>query len=117
MAREPITPSTTRRSGLRKGLRRPATLSLAGNASQPATLCDVGLDGLSLHVAKPIAPGTRCSVSFEIPVGPQSATLRADIKTVYSSFSGAQGFRIGAVFVDLDAQSTALLREFSAPEA
>ena len=39
-----------------------------------------------------------------------------ELKTVCSSFCGAEGFKIGAVFAELDAGSAAALREFSGPE-
>lgn len=101
-----------RRSGRRTGLRRPCTLLLPGAESRLGMTVDVGLDGLSLYTAKPVAAGTRCELHFELP-GQPDASFRAAAKVVYSSYSGSQGFKIGAIFMGLDARTTAALLAFS----
>lgn len=78
---------------------------------------DVGTEGLSFHFARPIAPGTRCRISFDLPLTAHSMPIDAPIKTVYSSYCGADGFRIGAVFTALDPQCSAALLEFVTPDA
>lgn len=77
---------------------------------------DVGVDGLAFLCTKPITPGTRCRISFELPLDERRVTVSATLKTVYSSFCGATGFKIGAVFIEVDEASTAALREFSNPD-
>ena len=52
--------------------------------------------------ARPIAPGTRCNVVFEVPIGAELVAVTAKAKVVYSSYSAAGEFKIGAVFIDLD---------------
>ena len=74
---------------------------------------DLGVDGLCVLTAKPVASGTRCQVSFLLPLGAQEVAFSAAIKTLYSSDSGAEGFRIGAVFVALDADAGAALHSFA----
>jgi len=78
-----------------------------------ATTCDLSIDGLSFRTARPIAPGTRCDVSFELTLGDHHLPVQAVVKTIYSSFAGADGFVIGAVFTQVDPGSAAALAEFS----
>lgn len=106
-------PDAERRRGRRTGLRRPCMLQLSGAEQRPGMTVDVGVDGLSLYTAKPVAAGTRCEVRFELPVGEATQSFSAAAKVVYSSFSGPQGFKIGAIFVALDAQTTAALLAFA----
>lgn len=109
----PSAPVANRRACRRRGLRRACELVLPDKATRTATTLDVGVDGLSFLCAKPIAPGTRCRVSFELPLDARHAAISGLLKTIYSSFSGAAGFKIGAVFTELDADSAAALQEFS----
>ena len=105
-----------RRSNRRKGLRCVASLTLPDQSAQRATTMDVGMEGLSVLYARPVAPGTRCHVSFELPLGSRDVSVSAQIKTTYSSYCGAEGFRIGASFITLDPDSTAALAEFMASD-
>ena len=109
----PSAPIANRRACRRKGLCRVCELILPGQSTRAATTLDVGVDGLSFLCARPIAPGTRCRVSFEVPLDARHAAVSGLLKTVYSSFCGATGFKIGAVFTELDADSAAALHEFS----
>ncbi len=102
-----------RRRGRRTGLRRACTLQLSATEQRQGTTLDVGIDGLSLYTAKPVATGTRCEVQFELPRAASSYDLRAAAKVVYSSYSGAQGFKIGILFVALDAGTTEALLAFA----
>ncbi|MEW6705400.1 MAG: PilZ domain-containing protein [Pseudomonadota bacterium] len=102
-----------RRAHRRRGLRQPATLLLPGQQQREVMLCDLGLDGLSVMSSKPIAPGTRCELRFELPGPSQSFPVDAMAKTVYSSFVGADSFRIGLVFTDLPAAAQAAVAAFA----
>lgn len=113
MPAPPQQPTPIRRVSARKGLRCPLTLVLPDKIPRQGTACDLSSDGLSFRTARPIAPGTRCEVRFELTLGDRSVPVQAVIKTVYSSFGGAEGFRIGAVFTDVDPASVAALAEFS----
>ena len=94
-----------------------AILHLTDREPQKAVTTDVGMDGLSFYFAKPIAPGTRCRIEFELPMGAQSRPIASTIKTVYSSYCGPDGFRIGAIFAELDAQCNSALEEFTLMDA
>ena len=104
---------TERRRGRRTGLRRPCTLHLSGDEQRQGITFDVGVDGLSLYTAKPVAAGTRCEVQFELPGADAAQALRTAAKVVYSSYSGPQGFKIGIIFVALDARTAEALLKLS----
>ncbi len=104
---------TERRRGRRTGLRRPCTLHLSSGEQRQGMTIDVGVDGLSLYTAKPVAAGTRCELQFELPGAEAEQALRAAAKVVYSSYSGPQGFKIGAIFVALDPRTAEALLVFS----
>ena len=106
-------PGSNRRIHPRKVLRRPATVVLAGQPPRDAHTWDLGLDGMSLMSPKPIPPGTRCEVSFEVPVGDHSSSVTAPVKVLYCSFSGPDGFKVGTAFGDLDEECLDVVKEFS----
>ncbi len=110
----PSSPSN-RRASRRKGLRQACALVLPDGSARQATSSDVGVDGLSFHCARPISPGSACRISFELPLRERRVSVNGGVKVVYSSFSGAEGFKIGAMFTDLDEASTEALQEFSGP--
>jgi len=112
----PSAPVSNRRVSRRTGLRRPCELSLPGLVTRKAITSDIGIDGLSFVCANPIAPGTRCRISFELPLADRAVVVNGAVKTIYSSFCGADGFKIGAVFTELDDGASAALREFSATD-
>ena len=87
-----------RRSTRRKVLRQPGTLTLAGQTPRAVTVWDVGVDGLSVLSPRPVPPGSRCELDFELPDVGALAAVHVAGKTVYSSFMGAEGFRVGLVF-------------------
>lgn len=95
-------PGTNRRIHPRKVLRAPATVLVPGQPPRESRTWDLGRDGMSLMTSRPIAPGTRCEVSFELPVGGKVCPVTASVKVLYCSFSGPDGFKVGTVFGDLD---------------
>jgi hypothetical protein len=104
-----------RRSARRRVLRQPATLTLLpGNVSRSVTLWDLGLDGLSVLSPRPVPPGSRCELQFDLTAGGQSQQVNAAGKTVYSSYVGAEGFRIGLVFTRLPDDAAVLIERFAA---
>ncbi len=116
MPTPPLENEPNRRSNRRMGLRCTAALILPGREPQRATTADISVEGLSFHFGRPVAPGTRCQISFELPLGGRGVPVSAQIKTVYSSYCGAEGFRIGAVFVALDAACADALLALTAPQ-
>lgn len=104
-----------RRAARRRGLRQPATLILLpGRTSREVTLWDLGPDGLSLLSSRPVPPGSRCELRFELVLGGQAMPVHAAAKTVYSSYVGADGFRVGLVFTQVAEEALALIDRFAA---
>ncbi len=107
-------PGNNRRIHPRKVLRAPAKVTLPGQPPRDSKTWDVGLDGMSLMTPKPIPPGTKCEVSFELPMGGgKMCAVTAAVKVLYCSFSGADGFKVGTAFGDLDDESRDALTGFS----
>jgi hypothetical protein len=105
--------TSNRRAARRRGVRQPATLTLLpSNASRSVTLWDLGLDGLSVLSPRPVPPGSRCELQFDLAVDGQSTPIHATGKTVYSSYVGAEGFRVGLVFTQLADDTAALIQRF-----
>jgi hypothetical protein len=96
-------------------LRQPAVLIVSpGQVSRDVVVWDLGLDGMSVLSPKPVPPGSRCEVRFELPQGGVPAMpVKAAVKTVYSSFVGRDGFRIGLVFTQLPDDMAALIDQFA----
>ena len=104
--------STNRRAFARTAIRQPATVSI-GDATIAVQTLDIGHGGLSLLVPRPIGPGTRCSIAFELPLGGGPVAIEASIKVVYSSYQTVEQFKIGAVFTELDESAAQALARFA----
>jgi hypothetical protein len=101
-------PPPNRRVYARKVLRAAASVQLPGGPRDVRTW-DVGVDGMSLVSPKPISPGTKCTVTLELP---DSGRVSVPAKTVYCSLMGAEGFKVGLVFVGPDAETENAFRAF-----
>jgi hypothetical protein len=112
MSSQPLTQARNRRSAPRKAIRQPATIAY-GDASRTVQTWDLGRDGMCLLSTRPIAPGTRCTITFELPVGAERIGVVAAAKIVYSSYSAAGEFKIGAFFTDLDEATALALAKFA----
>lgn len=110
---QPLTQAKNRRAAPRKAVRQPATVAY-GDASRTVQTWDLGRDGMCLVSARPIAPGTRCTITFELPLGGERIGIVAAAKIVYSSYSAAGEFKIGAFFTDLDEGMALALGKFVA---
>jgi hypothetical protein len=113
MSSQPVSPESNRRVVPRKALRQRAALVL-GDATREVQTWDLGRDGMCLLSTRPIAPGTRCKVTFDVPLATGPMSLTAGLKVVYSSYSASGEFKIGAVFTDLDEGVAAILGTFAA---
>src|SRR5512142_2260427 len=100
MTVSPLPSDRNRRASPRKMIRGDATVVHAGT-SKPAQMWDLGRDGVCIVTQRPIAPGTRCTIAFEVLLGAERIGVTVAAKVVYSSYSAAGEFKIGAVFVDL----------------
>jgi hypothetical protein len=104
---------TNRRAGPRKILRGSAKVVLPDDRQAEVKTWDLGADGLSLMSPRPIAPGSKCRLTFEVPLRDRRSTVTVPAKVVYSSFSGPEGFKVGAVFTELDDSSAQAISEFA----
>ena len=108
MTISPLPQDRNRRASPRVAIRRPATVAI-GDVRKDVQTWDLGREGMCLVASRPITPGTRCTIAFELPVGGDLVAVSATAKIVYSSYSAAGDFRIGAVFLGLDdAAATAI---------
>jgi len=102
-----------RRSGPRKVLRQSAQVT-HGDSTMQVSTWDLGTDGMCLVTPRPIQPGTRCQVTFDVPLPDGTHTVTADVRVVYSSYSGPAQFKVGTVFSELDDGAEGAITEFSA---
>jgi len=113
MSSQPLTQAKNRRAAPRKAVREPATV-VYGDVSRTVQTWDLGRVD-SRHIpSRPIAPGTRCTITFELPIGAERIGVVAAAKIVYSSYSAAGEFKIGAFFTDLDEGTALALGKFAA---
>lgn len=101
MTISPLPQDRNRRASPRVAIRRPATVTI-GDVRRDVQTWDLGREGMCLIAQRPITPGTRCRIAFELPTGSELLAVSATAKIVYSSYSAAGEFRIGAVFLALD---------------
>ena len=101
MTASPLPQDRNRRASPRVAIRLPATVTI-GDLRKDVQTWDLARDGMCLIASRPITPGTRCRIAFELPVGSELVAVTATAKIVYSSYSAAGEFRIGAVFLALD---------------
>ena len=113
MTISPLPQDRNRRASPRVAIRRPATVAI-GDVRKDVQTWDVGREGMCLVASRPITPGTRCTIAFELPVGGELVAVSATAKIVYSSYSAAGEFRIGAVFLGLDEAAATAIGTFTA---
>jgi hypothetical protein len=63
---------------------------------------DISLDGMCLVTPRPMPPGRHCTVTFDVPLAEGYRTVTAPLKIVYSSYTGPEAFKVGAVFANLE---------------
>jgi hypothetical protein len=89
---------------------------LPGGTLRDVQMWDVGSDGASLTSPRPTPQGSVIDLQFELPAGGGATTLIvARAKVVYSSYTAAAQFRIGVVFLELDAAGAAAIDAFCRP--
>jgi hypothetical protein len=113
MTISPLASQRNRRTSPRKMIRGDATVAY-GDLSKPVQTWDLGKDGMCLLAPRPIAPGTRCKITFDVPFRNEQINVTASAKVVYSSYSAAGEFKIGVMFTDLDEAVAAVLGRFAA---
>ena len=111
IARAPPNETSNRRSFQRKAIRQAATIVHADQAMAVRTW-DLSVDGMSLVTPRPVPPGRHCTVTFAIPQQGGDRTITAPLKIVYSSYTGPEAFKVGAVFSNLDADVAEAISSF-----
>ncbi len=101
-----------RRLAPRKILRRAATAGLPDGAAISVKTVDLGLDGVSLVASQPLTPGGKCTLTLDVPVQGKWYRLTLCARVVYCALSGADGFKLGVVFVEMSADSARVLSGF-----
>jgi hypothetical protein len=101
-----------RRAFARTAIRQPATVSY-GDASVPVQTLDLGQGGMCVMAGRPIGPGTRCTVTFDVPLREGPVEITASLKVVYSSYMAPGQFKIGTIFTGLDDGAALTLAEFT----
>jgi len=107
-------PETNRRITPRKVLRRAATVTPPDGIARSVATWDLGQDGMSILSPRPISPGTRCLVRFEVPLHGSSTDVSVQAKSVYCSFMGIEGFKVGMVFIHVDPPDATVISDFAA---
>ena len=102
-----------RRASARTVIRQPATLA-CGDTSLPVQTLDVGQGGLCFLAPRPVAPGSRCSVAFDVPLGGEPVPIGASLKVVYSSYLAPGQFKIGSLFTELGDEAARVLARYTA---
>lgn len=100
---------------MRKALRVPATL-VCRDAVWPVQTVDLGRNGICLVAPRPLEPGSRCTVTLDVPLGDGPATVTLSLKTIYSSYAATDAFKIGGRFVEVDAPIAEILGRFVAED-
>ena len=103
-----------RRASARTVLRQPATV-VYGETTVAVQTLDVGPGGLCLLAPRPIGPGTRCTVAFELPLADGRVEVETALRVVYSSYLAPERFKIGTVFTALDDDTVRALDRYMAP--
>jgi hypothetical protein len=104
-----------RRLSARTPFRGPARVQLPSGVSLDVQMWDLGSDGASLTSPRPISQGSTIDLRFELPAAGGSTLVIARAKVVYSSYTAAAQFRIGLVFLELDAAGAAAVDAFGRP--
>ena len=100
-----------RRAALRKALSTSAKVVLPAG-ERDVRLRDLGSDGAALISSKPIAPGTKIELKFDLWVREGARPLAVTARVVYSSYQARDVFKIGVVFTALRHDDAAAIRDY-----
>jgi c-di-GMP-binding flagellar brake protein YcgR len=89
------------RSFPRKILRCAVIVAVPGAAPMRGRVLDISLGGISVIVPEQLRAGLGCGVDFEAPLNGKPVRVTATVKVIYSIL-GADGFRVGLEFQNLD---------------
>ena len=101
-----------RRQSHRKSLHRPAKVAPEHGHVLDASTADVGTDGISIFIEESLPIGTKCLISFEIPMGGKLRKVVMVVKVKYCTCCGLDGFRIGMERVEIEKSSAETVEKF-----
>ena len=88
---------------------------LPGGALHDVQMWDLGSDGASITSSRPITQGSIIDLRFDLPVAGGPAHIEARAKVVYSSYMAAANFKVGLMFIGIDAAGAAAIHAFGGP--
>lgn len=104
------TPADSRRRHDRINLRCPVQVEIKGASPRDGLVQDLSPQGMSLITARPVEPGSRCVLHFDLPLPGGARQVAWPAKAVYSSYTGPGAFRIGMLFMALSPDDLAAMR-------
>jgi hypothetical protein len=100
-----------RRAAARKALSTSAKVLLPAGERE-VRLRDLGSDGAAVTSSRPIAPGTRLELQFELWTPEGARALSVNARVVYSSYQARDEFKVGLVFTALRPDDAAAIRAY-----
>jgi len=92
---------TDQRKSARKILKVKALIVMDGQPPLPGRTADIGANGLSVTVGRPMQAGQLGQLGFDLLVEGKTVSIRARAKVMYSILSG-DDFKVGFQFLNLD---------------
>jgi c-di-GMP-binding flagellar brake protein YcgR len=102
---------TDQRQSARKILKVRAVVAIEGQAPLPARTSDVGANGVSVTVGRPMQAGQSGQVGFDLLVDGKLVSIQARAKVMYSILSGDE-FKVGFQFLNLELNAMSQLARF-----
>jgi hypothetical protein len=85
-----------------------------GTPAAEAKTLDLSNHGISLLAARPMRPGAKHVLTFDVPCNGKFKPVRVTAQVMWCSLAGGEGYRIGLEFADVDATSAKIIDEFLA---
>lgn len=99
------------RTSARKILKVKALVVMDGQPPLPGRTSDIGANGISVTVGRPLQSGQLGQLGFDLLVEGRTVSVRARARVMYSILSG-DDFKIGFQFLNLDLNAMAQLARF-----
>jgi hypothetical protein len=99
------------RSAARKIMRAKAVIVMDGAPPMQGRTLDIGSSGMSITFDHKLEVGHLGNISFELFLDGKAQVMTCRSKVSYCIFSG-DSFKIGYLFVNLDAATTAAISKF-----
>lgn len=102
-----------RRLYLRIALSTAARLLVDNGEEHACEIVDLSLTGAALRLPYPLAPATRCMVSFDVDFQEKPRRINALGAVVYMRILKDDKHLVGIKFIDMDGYSKFLLKELT----